>query len=413
MENENQRVFTFSQILLWFGAAVSIAEIMTGAMLASLGLMQGIWAIILGHIIGGIILFPTGLIGAKSGFSSAESVRISFGKYGSYMFSWVNILQLVGWTAIMIINGAKALDGITNYLWNYQNEKLWCIVIGLLICIWVVISNKSLSKLNIIVISVLFTLTLVLGFTIFKNTDIAIITEEKISFGSAVEINVAMSLSWLPLISDYTRKLEKKITGTFWSVLSYFVGSMIMFVIGLGAAIYTGTSDITTILLSAGLGLIGLVIVILSTVTTTFLDAYSVGVSTANLSKKVNEKVAAIIACVIGILLAMFVSMSQYENFLYLIGSVFAPLFAILFVDFFLFHRTDISTSRSHIISNMILWVIGFFAYRLLMPYDSIIGITLPVMLAIGALCFNINTIGALCFNRNKRKVVNSNESSN
>lgn len=403
MKEENQRVSTFSQILLWFGAAISIAEIMTGALLAPLGLIHGIWAIILGHVIGGAILFPAGLIGAKSGLSSAESVHISFGKYGSFGFSLVNILQLLGWTAIMIINGAKALDGITLHLWSYRNEKLWCIVIGLLICIWVVISMKSLSKINTVVMSVLFIFTLILGFTVFKNTDTSNVIEETMSFGTAVELNVAMSLSWLPLISDYTRKLEKKITGTLWSVISYFVGSTIMFVIGLGAAIYTGTSDITSILMSAGMGLIALVIVLLSTVTTTFLDVYSAGVSAVNLNKKVNEKFMAVIACVIGALLAMFVPISQYENFLYLIGSVFAPLFAILFVDYFLLHKTDINPSNSHTVRNMIIWVIGVIVYRYLMPYNSIIGITLPVM----------GTVGVICFIINKRKVENTNESFN
>ncbi|WP_353095171.1 putative hydroxymethylpyrimidine transporter CytX [Tissierella praeacuta] len=403
MKNENQQMSTFSQILLWFGAAISIAEIMTGALLAPLGLTQGIWAIIIGHIIGGAILFPAGLIGAKTGLSSAESIRISFGKYGSFGFSWVNILQLLGWTAIMIVNGAKAFDGITNHLWGYQNERLWCVVIGLLICLWVVISIKSLAKLNTVVMTLLFLFTIILGFTVFKNTGEVIVMEETMSFGMAVELNVAMSLSWLPLISDYTRRLEKKTTGTLWSVISYFVGSTVMFIIGLGAAIYTGTSDITTILMSAGLGLVALVIVIFSTVTTTFLDVYSAGVSTANLSKKVNEKLAAVIACVIGVLLAMFVPISQYENFLYLIGSVFAPLFAILFVDYFLLHKTDIEPGSSHSIGNIVLWVIGFIVYRLLMPYNSIVGITLPVMAAIGAICFIIN----------KRKVGNNNESFN
>lgn len=400
MENKNQQVSTFSQILLWFGAAISIAEIMTGALLAPLGLINGIWTIILGHVIGAAILFPAGLIGAKSGLSSAESVRISFGKYGSFGFSCVNILQLLGWTAIMTINGAKAFDGITKHLWSYQNEKLWCIFIGLLICIWVAIGIKNLSKVNMVVITALFLFTIILGFTVFKNAGTAIIVEETMSFGAAVELNVAMSLSWLPLISDYTRQLQKKTTGTFWSVISYFIGSTLMFVIGLGAAIYAGTSDITTILMSAGLGLIALVIVLFSTVTTTFLDVYSAGVSTANLSKRINEKFPAVIVCILGALLAMFVPISQYENFLYLIGSVFAPLFSILFTDYFLFHKTKTDPSSAHSFRNMILWVMGFIVYRLLMPYNSMVGITLPVMVTISSLCFIIN----------KRKVGNSNE---
>lgn len=400
MKAENSKVSTFSQVLLWFGAAVSIAEIMTGALLAPLGIIQGIWAIIIGHMIGAAILFAAGLIGAKSGLSSAESVRISFGKYGSFGFSWVNILQLLGWTAIMIMNGAKALNGITGQLWSYQNEKLWCIVIGLLICIWVAIGIENLSKVNTVVMTVLFLFTLVLGLTVFKSTGTATPAEGAMSFGAAVELNVAMSLSWLPLISDYTRILKKKVAGTLGSVIGYFVGSTLMFAIGLGAAIYAGTSDITTILMSAGLGLIALVIVIFSTVTTTFLDVYSAGVSTANLSKKINEKIAAMIVCIAGALLAMFVPISQYENFLYLIGSVFAPLFAILFVDYYLLNRTEVNPSHSQSVKNIILWVVGFIAYRLFMPYNSIVGITLPIMAAIGILCFITN----------ERKVGNSNE---
>jgi len=118
------------------------------------------------------------------------------------------------------------------------------------------------------------------------------------------------------------------------------------------------------------------------------------------LSKKINEKFPAVIVCILGALLAMFVPMSQYENFLYLIGSVFAPLFSILFTDYFLFHKTKTDPSSAHSFRNMILWVMGFIVYRLLMPYNSMVGITLPVMVTISILCFIIN----------KRKVGNSNE---
>ena len=113
MKEENQRVSTFSQILLWFGAAISIAEIITGALLAPLGLIQGIWAIILGHIIGGVILFPAGLIGAKSGLSSAESIRISFGKY-DFMVYW--------------IYGLSFTYALQFHNWNYIscNDDNWC-----------------------------------------------------------------------------------------------------------------------------------------------------------------------------------------------------------------------------------------------------------------------------------------------
>ena len=378
-----EKVSTFSQMLLWFGAAVSIAEILTGALLAPLGLERGMGAILTGHVIGAALLLPAGLIGAHSGLSAARSVRISFGRYGSYVFSILNLVQLLGWTAIMIVSGAKAMDGITGELWGFRNEAAGCAVIGILIALWVLMGIKNLARVNVVVVTMLFGLSLVLGFAVLGQTG-AGAAGEPISFGAAVELNVAMSLSWMPLISDYTRRLRYPFRGTAVSVLSYFIGSVLMFAIGLGASLFAGTSDIARILLAAGLGLAALLIVLFSTVTTTFLDVYSAGVSAANLNERLNEKTVAVLVCALGTVLAASVSMEQYENFLFFIGSVFAPLFSILFVDYWLFGRREIDPGRLLDLKNALLWAAGFVLYRLLLPYDTPVGITLPVMLLVG-----------------------------
>ena len=380
------KVGTFSQVLLWFGAAVSIAEILTGALIAPLGLSKGIFAIVIGHIIGAVILYLAGYIGAQSKLSSAWTARISFGKYGSYGFSILNLLQLLGWTAIMIINAGVAMNGISKQLWGFGSEALWCIAIGVLICIWVLLGNKNLTKVNVVVMLMLLVFSIVLGVVVFSNpstTGIEILGGSSMSFGMAVELNVAMCLSWLPLISDYTRKLKKPKIGTLGSVLGYFAGSMLMFIIGLGAALNAGTSDISEILLSAGLGIIALVIVVLSTVTTTFLDVYSAGVSITNLNSKAPEKLSAIIICILGTIMAIVVSMNHYESFLYLIGSAFAPLFAILFSDYYVAKKNKVEANNLLNTKNVILWVFGFIGYRLLMPFATPIGITVPVMVGI------------------------------
>jgi len=385
--NGKRKVGTFSQILLWFGAAVSIAEIMTGAMLVPLGLANGLLSIAIGHLIGAGILLLGGFIGARSGLSASYSARISFGKYGSFGFSVLNLLQLLGWTAIMIVGAAKAMDGIATQLFHFGNEMFWCAVVGVLVIGWVFLRNKELTKLNTVVMMLLFALSIVLGVVVFKGEAPAAATEETMSFGAAVELNVAMSLSWLPLIADYTRNLKKPVSGTVGSVAAYFAGSVLMYTIGLGAALYAGTSDISVILLSAGLGIVAFIIVVLSTVTTTFLDVFSAGICIVNLHPKTNEKLSAIIVCVAGTLLAMFASMSQYENFLYLIGSAFAPLFAILFVDYYFAGKREVKAESLWNVKNIVLWVVGFTAYRLLMPYTTFVGITLPVMAGIGLLC--------------------------
>lgn len=391
MDTNSKAQSIFSHVLLWFGAAVSIAEIITGALIAPLGLTQGILSIVIGHVIGAIILFMAGLIGAKSGLSAAETSKISFGIYGSYSFSVLNIIQLLGWTAIMITNGAKAFGEITGTLVNYNNEKLCCIVIGVFILIWVLLGAKNLSKVNSIVVTILFIFTLIMGYTVFTKQNAAVVVTEAISFGGAVELNVAMSLSWLPLISDYTRNLKRPVKGTLASVLSYSLGSILMFIVGLGAGIYTGTSDITIILLSAGLSLVAMVIILFSTITTTFLDVYSAGVCTANISSKIDEKFAAVIMCIIGTVIALFGYVDRYENFLYFISSVFAPLFTILFVDYYLFRKEN--TDAKFRAENIAIWVIGFIIYRFLMPFVSLVGTTLPVMAIVGIISYLFNRI--------------------
>ena len=158
-----------------------------------------------------------------------------------------------------------------------------------------------------------------------------------------------------------------------------------MYLIGMGAAIYTGESDIAQIMVKAGLGIVGLLIIIFSTVTTTFLDAYSAGISSETLSHKLNGKYIAIAVTVVGALAAIVYPMDNITDFLYLIGSVFAPMIAIQIADFFLL-KEDHSEKEIQI-SNMILWVIGFVLYRMLMKVDLPVGNTLPDMVITMVLC--------------------------
>ena len=83
--------------LIWFGAAISIAEILTGACLESLGLVYGLIVIVLGHLIGFLLLMLAGMIGVRNKEGSMRSSALSFGKYGSFFFAILNIIQLIGW----------------------------------------------------------------------------------------------------------------------------------------------------------------------------------------------------------------------------------------------------------------------------------------------------------------------------
>lgn len=370
----NKKTSVFENSLIWFGAAVSIAEILTGTYFASLGFLKGLLAIVLGHIVGCILLFLAGMIGAKTQKSAMDTVKISFGTKGGIFFAILNILQLFGWTGIMIYDGASATQGILPI-----GHFIWCIVIGGLILVWILIGVKNLGKLNVIAMSALFLMTIILSFIIFKGGTAFDKGDNSMSFGAAMELSIAMPLSWLPLISDYTKEAKEPVKATAASSIVYGFVSIWMYIIGMSAALFTMESDIAKILLKAGLGIMGLFIVVLSTVTTTFLDVYSAGVSTESIFSKIKSKWVAVAVTVIGTLGAIVLPMDDITGFLYLIGSVFAPMIAIQIADFFILKISN--DKKMFSIKNIIIWVTGFIIYRILMKFDTPIGSTIPSML--------------------------------
>jgi len=386
MIKDKNKLGFWTFVFLWFGAAVSIAEIMTGGLIAPLGFKIGLIVILLGHLIGTGILVLGGIIGTREKVPAMTSTNISFGVYSTYLFSILNILQLIGWTAIMIKVAANSVNLISQNLWGVSNVLAFVIFIGILTILWLWLGNSGMKKLNITAVSLLFILTLILGAIIFKDKTLLLKAGTGgISFGGALELSIVMPLSWLPLIADYTRFAKSEKGGAYGSFIGYFLGSSWMFIIGLGAAIVSKNSDPSVMMLAANLGIAALGIVVLSTVTTTFLDVYSAGVSFLNIIPKYSEKRIGIVMTIIGTVAAIIIPMENYENFLYAIGSVFAPLFAILITDYFIIKKN--TKPQSNILVNwgaIIIWILGIVIYYWFIKRDYILGATIPDMLITG-----------------------------
>ena len=288
----------------------------------------------------------------------------------------------------MIYDASLSLNEI------FATQKwVWAVITGLLIILWVIAGITNIGKFSFGVMIALFVLTIVMCKVVFfgGNSSVSAEFQEALSFGQAIELAVAMPLSWLPLISDYTKEAEKPFAATFASSVTYCLVSCWMYIIGMGLAILTSESDIAKIMTAAGLGKIALVIIILSTVTTTFLDAWSAAISFKTIFEKAPEKITAIIVTVIGTLAAVLFPMDNITDFLYLIGSIFAPMIAILLADYFVL-KSDFSEKKLKV-SRILIWLIGFVIYRLLMQTDLITGCTIPDMFITFALTAIIGLI--------------------
>ncbi|MFR4397406.1 MAG: putative hydroxymethylpyrimidine transporter CytX [Anaerobutyricum soehngenii] len=393
---EENKTSVLSNELIWFGAGVSMSEILTGTYFAPLGIKTGLFAILIGHIIGGILLFLAGYLGAKTRNNAMETVAVSFGRKGNLPFSVLNILQLAGWLAILNYDGALAANGIFSV-----GAGVWCAVIGVLLLLWVLVGLKRLEKINMVAMTALFLMTLVLCFVIVTRGNFGTlfngssVNKDVLTFGAAIELSAAMPLSWIPVISDYTSNSTKPVKATVVSTIVYCLVSCWMYLIGMSAAIGMGTSDIAQISLRAGLGVVGLLIILFSTVTTNFLAAHSAGVSGEvigeSFSKHINGKYLSVLVVLLGTIAAILYPMDNIEDFLYLINSVFAPMIAVMIADFFFNKKRSVTKEWDW--TNLIVWLIGLSLYRVLMHVDIVIGYTLPDIVITAVLCVIVHRI--------------------
>ena len=155
MEN---RTGIFTNALIWFGVAISVSEIEAGIQIATASSFDSLWIpLVLGHILGGILLFFIGFIGVKLRVNAMETTKSAFGKYGSKFFATLNVMQLIAWVAVLNAQGALALVSLNLPI----SFEMTSAILAVLVAIWVYIGLQRSSKLTTGVMTVLIALLFV------------------------------------------------------------------------------------------------------------------------------------------------------------------------------------------------------------------------------------------------------------
>lgn len=390
--------------LLWAGAGIALTEIWAGGLLAPLGMLAGLLAILAGHFIGTTPLALAGLIGSRHGVPSIVSTRGAMGVRGSYLPAVLNIIQLIGWTAVMLWVGGQAAASLTRGVADL-GPTFWIVVGGVLTTGWAVVGHRHWKKLQLVAVVLLLALSVIMSYIVFKQYGwervLLVAPSGGMPFMSGLDLVIAMPISWLPLVADYARYARRTgpcFNGT-W--LGYFLASSWMYAVGLAAALATGsdTPDAMVMELMASFGLVGaaLLIVLISTFTTTFLDIYSNAVSVLSLAPRANERLVIVAGGALGTVLAIFLNPLQYENFLLFIGAAFCPLFGIVFADYFILKRGRYDADQLFAgarywytygvhVPGLLAWLAGFALYQACAHRFTAFGASLPSMLGAAAL---------------------------
>lgn len=385
-----KKTSVFTNGIIWFGVAISVSEIVCGIEIGEAAKLENIWVpLILGHVLGGIMLYFVGLIGARVRVNAMETTASTFGKYGSKFFAALNLTQLIGWIAVLNAQGAMALAGLNLPI----SFPLTCVLLAVLIAAWVFVGLRKTAKITTVVMSLLAVLLVILTAKLFgvepASGAATHAAAHQFSFWTIFEISIAMPLSWLPVISDYTKDVEKPVAATATSAIAYTLASFWMYFVGLQiAGLGLGVENgIAQAILLAGIGIPGILIVALSTVTTNFLAANSAGESAKAIVGRLNPKVTGVVVCALSTVLAIWGIVDHYIHFLYLIASVFAPMAAVLLVSFF-FVKEHLER-KGFWIWNLFAWLVGFIVYQVAVNtgFDAV-GPTLLAVAISAALTF-------------------------
>ncbi|MDR0663455.1 MAG: permease [Spirochaetaceae bacterium] len=322
-----------TMFLLWVGAAISVSEIFTGGLLAPLGFAQGFIAIIIGHLIGTTLFAGGAYVSYCRKLNAMDSVAFSFGKNGGKLVALCNLVQLIGWIIILVVQAGGAIAAV------FPNLPFWMITftLSILQMVWAVIFGSPGGRINDIAVVLLAGLCVLFLVESFNYESSVLTFSNGMSIMLGIELSIAMPVSWLPLVGDYSSKANNKLCAALMPFLGYFLGSCFMYIIGLLVAISSG-NNIFAFIASSKFRYIACVIVLLSTITTNFVAIYSAAVSSTQWIKSKNIRSPILAVGIFTLLVSVFFPVSRFElileKFLISITMVFVPVFTLVLSDF-------------------------------------------------------------------------------
>jgi putative hydroxymethylpyrimidine transporter CytX len=395
----------FHYFVLWSSLGVGLLVFSAGSFLSGVPFYHALLAIIIGSIGGSVLLSMAGKIGSDTAVPSIIGIRPAFGLYGSYLAAVLNIIQLIGWTTFEILILSKAAEQLT----NTNISLVWNILFGVIITLLGIfgplfVVRQWLSKFAIWIVYASSAIILV---TLLLQNLPNVLSEESndMSFFVALDIVIAMPISWMPLVSDYNR-FAKSSKGAFMGTLLGFSITNIIFYVG---GLLFGVGDISSIIVSIQAILFGfiLLVMIVDEIDNAFADIYSAAVSSQNIFHNLNQRHLIIGFSGLSTVLAIFVSIEGYEQFLFLVGALFVPLFGVLLTDYFLIkhgkyqHDMMYGNNMAKIgYTALVAWFAGALTYYLLSQLSPIylsqlptIGSTIPSLIVSSMLYLLITKI--------------------
>lgn len=397
VQDKHKTLSGLDYFILWSSLGVGLLVFSAGSLLSAASFFDAILAILVGSAAGSILLALAGKIGSDNGIPSLITMRPSFGIRGSYLPAILNVIQLVGWTTFEIMIMAKAAEMLIGSIVPYY---FWAAIFGTLVALLGITGPLNVIRkwIGKFAVWIAYGTSAIIIINLASSADMAALIASPgkgMSFFSALDLVIAMPISWLPLVADYNR-FAKKGKSALWGTFIGFTMSNILFYFG---GLLLGTFDVIGIIIAIQAMFFGflMLLLIVDEADNAFADVYSAAVSVQDIFSKLNQKHLIVGFTALSSLLAMIVSIQQYEVFLLLIGAIFVPLFGVVLTDYYIVKKQKYTQQMLFAMRNrhgiaapaLIAWGLGVLINYLMSPLSPIyfpqipaIGATIPSLAA-------------------------------
>jgi nucleobase:cation symporter-1, NCS1 family len=369
--------------LLWGNLGVSLLVLVAGTYLVpALSLPDALLAILVGSLIGNAMLGAAGMIGADARVPAMVLMRAPLGQRGSWGPTVLNAAQCVGWAIFELLIIAAAAAALSDEVFGFRGQWLWTLLFGGVALLLAVVGPIDVVRKLIrkyVIWAVLASLVYLTWWTL-GGEGLGDAFDRPGEGGSSVldgiDLVVAITVSWIPLVADYTR-FGRSRGAAFWgTAVGYLLASVWLWTLG---AILFFTRDVTDpaalpVAVAAGgvAATLALFAVMVDETDEAFANVYSAAVSVQNLAPRLPQRPLAAVVAAVAILGALTIDLLSYESFLILLGSFFVPLFGVLLADWIVagrrYREADVFGAPAIRSGMLAAWVAGFALYQWLHP---------------------------------------------
>lgn len=343
-----ERQSWISIAFVWIGSVICVPALMIGGMLGA-GLTLGglVASILVGYALICVLMIFMGMLGCDTGLPTAVSASSALGEKGAkYIISAILAISCIGWFGIQAsVCGSSfssmVLDmtGVDIPVW--VSSIGWGIIMLLTACFrfsglkW--LNNIAVPLLAIVLVYTLIDVLSGGGAEPLKGY----VPTAPIGFVTALSSTIGSFVVAAAISGDYCRFAKNRADVVKSSIVGVLPAGLVILVVGAVLAICTGSYDISVVLASSNLPLLGLIALILATWTTNVSNAYSGGLSLSVLLGQDEKKsqLTTAIAGLIGTALAAVGILNSIQGFLSLLSAIVPALIGTMIADYWIMSR--------------------------------------------------------------------------